>query len=185
METWLSESTDCAFDINGYKQVNVYRNNHGGGIKAFYDEMFNVEVCRDLTLVNDVMEVLTFFLIGANFKYIICSVYRSTVANPYIFNEMFFNLIIRKFSVSDKIIITGDFNLNLFNPLKLTFIDMYLNSMLAHGYFPVVTLPAKINEQNNITPFSLIDQIWVNFKIGSNHDSGVLIYSLTDHFPVY
>ena len=185
VETWLSESADCAFDIDGYKQINVYRDNYGGGIKVFYDEVFDIEVCRDLTLVNNVMDVLTFFLIGENFKYLICSVYRSTGANPFLFNEMFFNLVISKLCASDKIIITGDFNLNLFNPLKLTFVDMYLSSMLAHGYFPVITLPAKINDQNTITPFSLIDQIWVNFKIGSNHDSGVLLYSLTDHFPIY
>ena len=67
VETWLTEGSDCAFDINGYKQVNLYRDNYGGGIKIFYDEMLNVEVDRKFTFVNNIMEVITFHLIGANF----------------------------------------------------------------------------------------------------------------------
>ena len=57
--------------------------------------------------------------------------------------------------------------------------------MLSSGFFPVITLPAKINENNYITPYSLIDQMWVNFKIGSDHDSGVILFPLTDHFPIH
>ena len=185
VETWLKESSDCAFDITGYKQVNLYRDNFGGGIKVLYDEMLNLEVDRNLTFVNDIMEVLTFHLMGANFRYLICCVYRSTAANAVLFNEMFFSQVVSKFPVHEKTIITGDFNLNLYNPLKLTYIDAFLTDMLGHGYFPVVTLPAKFNENNHITPFSLIDHIWTNFKTGTNHESGIVLFSLTDHFPIY
>ena len=87
VETWLKSGTDCSFDITGYKQVNLYRNNLVGGIKFFYDEMFSAEVINELTFMNDCMEVLTLFLIGINFKYIICIVYRSTGADPVRFNE--------------------------------------------------------------------------------------------------
>ena len=57
--------------------------------------------------------------------------------------------------------------------------------MLSAGFFPVITIPAKINEGNPITPYSLIDQVWVNFKTGTEHDSGVVVFPLTDHFPIY
>ena len=57
--------------------------------------------------------------------------------------------------------------------------------MLSCGFFPVITLPAKINDGNSITPYSMIDQIWVNFKDGSDHDSGVVTFPLTDHFPIH
>ena len=124
VETWLTEGSDCAFDINGYKQVNLYRDNYGGGIKIFYDEMLNVEVDRKFTFVNNIMEVITFHLIGANFRYLVCCVYRSTAANAVLFNEMFFSQVISKLPVREKIIVTGDFNLNLYNPLKLSYIDV-------------------------------------------------------------
>ena len=71
VETWLSSSADCGFDIDGYKSVGVYRNNFGGGIKIYYDELYNVEVINELTFINNCMEVLTIYLIGLNFKYII------------------------------------------------------------------------------------------------------------------
>ena len=101
VETWLTEGSDCAFDIAGYKQINLYRDNYGGGIKIFYDEMLNVEVDSNFTFVNDIMEVITFSLIGANFRYLICCVYRSTAANAVLFNEMFFSQVISKFPLHE------------------------------------------------------------------------------------
>ena len=185
VETWLSSSADCGFDIDGYKHVGVYRNNLGGGMKIYYDEVYNAEVISELTFINNCMEVLTIYLIGLNFKYVVCSVYRSPSADPHSFNEQFFNNVMNKFPVDAKVLITGDFNLNLFNPLKNTFIDVFTASMLSCGFFPVVTLPAKINDGNSITPYSLIDQMWVNFKDGSEHESGVALFPLTDHFPIH
>ena len=184
VETWLSSGADCGFDIGGYKHIDILRNNFGGGIRMYYNEMFNAELISDLTIINDCMEVLTVYLIGLNFKYIICSVYRSPGANPHVFNEEFLN-ILNKFPVNAKVIITGDFNLNLFNFLRSTYIDLFIGSMLSCGFYPVITLPTKINDGNSVTPYSLLDQIWVNFKAGSEHDSGVVMFPLTDHFPVY
>ena len=57
--------------------------------------------------------------------------------------------------------------------------------MLSYGYFPVITLPTKINDGNSVTPYSLLDQLWVNFKVGSDHDSGIVMFPLTDHFPIH
>ena len=185
VETWLSSDTDHSFDIIGYKQKNVYRDNYGGGIKVYYDEMLMAEVSNELTIINNIMEVLTLTVSGANFRYIVCCVYRSTGANPLLFNECFSQEIINRFPCNSNIIVTGDINLNLFNPLRLSHIDVFVDFMLAGGFYPVITIPAKLNANNQITQYSLIDQIWVNFKTGLSHDSGVLLFSLTDHFPIY
>ena len=185
VETWLSSSADCGFDINGYKHVSIHRNNFGGGMKIYYDELYNVEVINELTFINNYMEVLTIYLIGLNFKYIICAVYRLPSADPHTFNEQFFDNIVNKFPVDAKVLITGDFNLNLFNPLRNTFIDIFTASMLSSGFYPVISIPAKINDGNSVTPYSLIDQLWVNFKDGTEHESGVVLFPLTDHFPIH
>ena len=185
VETWLTKDTDYAFDIQGYKQANIYRDNLGGGIKFFYSEAFDVEVIDRLTFVTDVMEVLTLLLIGSNFKYIVCCVYRSTRADPFLFNELFFNQVVNKFPANAHVIITGDVNLNLFNPLRRTYIDTFIANMLGTGFFPIITIPTKVNENCPNTPFSLIDQIWTNFKVGVNHVSSVILFSLTDHFPIH
>ena len=80
-------------------------------------------------------EVLTVFLIGSNFKYIVCCVYRSTRADPFLFNELFFNEVVSKFPANAKVIIAGDVNLNLFNPLRLTYIDSFTANILSFGFF--------------------------------------------------
>ena len=61
----------------------------------------------------------------------------------------------------------------------------YINLMSGFNYFPVINIPAKFNETNMITRFSLIDQIWSNFHQGHKWLSGVLNYSLTDHLPIF
>ena len=149
--------------------------------------MFDVEIIDRLTFVNDVMEVLTLSLTGSNFRYIVCSIYRSTGADSILFNEMFFDQVVSYFPADSKVIVIGDINLNLFNPLKLTYIDNFVANMLGFNFFPIITIPTKINETENcpITPYSLIDQIWTNFMVGENHLSGVILYPLTDHLPVF
>ena len=57
--------------------------------------------------------------------------------------------------------------------------------MWGFNYFPVITLPAKINENNHLTKYSLIDQIWSNFTSGREHISGVIDYLITDHLPIF
>ena len=51
-------------------------------------------------------------------------------------------------------------------------------------FFPVTTKATKFNPNCPITRFSLIDQIWTNFKTGVHHLSAIMEYGLTDHFPV-
>ena len=115
----------------------------------------------------------------------IWSVYRSTGADPVKFNEDFFNLVVRRFPAKFNVIITGDFNLNLFDPLKLIYIDIFIANMLGYDFYHDVTVPAKMNENSPITPYSLIDQLWVNFKSGFHHDTGVVLLPLTDHYAIH
>ena len=183
-ETWLTEEVDCGFNIDGYNQLNLYRNIHGGGLKIFYNDNFRANIIAECTFVNSFIEVLTFFLIGCNFKYIICAIYRPPSSNPLLFIECLFN-ILSKLPNNSKVIIIGDINLNLYNPLGLNYIEAFVNGMLEKNFYPVITRATKINQNNIITPYSLLDQIWCNFKNGSCHIAGVLKIPISDHFPVY
>ena len=186
-ETWLTPEIDVGFEIEGYNQLNLYRNNHGGGIKVFYDDAYNVKVLDNFTVVNNVFEVLTFALVKRNFRYIICALYRPPRCNPLDFNKLFFEQFLNEFSHSEKVLVIGDINFNLFNPYKLSYIDDFISNMLAYSYFPIITIPTKINDSlfNTVTEFSLIDQIWSNFRLGCSHQAGVVNFQLTDHLPVF
>ena len=184
-ETWLSESSDCGFDLPGYSQVNLYRNNHGGGIKAYCNNDYKIELVNFLTFLNNVIEVLSFYVIGNNFKYLMIAIYRPPSSCPRMFNDILINQILSRIPLNTDVIITGDINFNLFNPLNLNYITEYINNLLSFNLFPVITRPSKININNITSRFTLIDHIWANFKSGINHVSGVIHNCITDHFPVF
>ena len=98
---------------------------------------------------------------------------------------MFLKKILDKVVPDSKLIILGDFNLNLYNPLNLSSVDSFINVMYSYSLFPVVTLPAKFNPDNPVTKFSLIDQIWTNFTIGDKHKCGIINYPISDHLPIF
>ena len=58
------------------------------------------------------------------------------------------------------IVVCGDFNLNLLNPLRLNYINSFIDSMLEAGLYPGVTISTKFNVENIITRFAILDQIW-------------------------
>ena len=97
LETWLIEDSDYGFDLGGYKQINLYRNNFGGGIKVFYDEKYEVQVLEDLTFVGNSIEILTFIIKGFSFRYLISFVYRSPLSSPTLFNDIFLTILSTKF----------------------------------------------------------------------------------------
>ena len=72
-ESWLSDSTDYGFDIDNYNQINLYRNNLGGGIKIFYDKMLNANILNEFTHVLSFIEILTFIIKGNSINYIVCA----------------------------------------------------------------------------------------------------------------
>ena len=56
----------------------------------------------------------------------------------------------------------------------------YINLQISKSFIPLITLPTRINHQSA----TLIDHIWSN-KVTKTYSAGVLINSLSDHFPVF
>ena len=81
------------------------------------------------------------------------------------------------------LIVAGDLNLNLLNPLNLGYINSFVCGMLECGLVPAINIPTKVNEDNHVTRFSIIDQFWVtNSLLVPN--ACVIPVDITDHFPV-
>ena len=183
-ETWLSDGGDI-FNIDGYNKHCVYRNNHGGGITIFYLASLKCYMIDTLTYINDLCERVTvdIYLNSINFR--LSAVYRPPYNDIDSFNDFFFDNILENQDISKRHIICGDLNVNLFNPRKLRSIKDFYCGMLGIGFCPAITRPTKINPENPITKFSLIDQIWCNVIPGHNPRAGVIEYNLTDHMPTY
>ena len=117
-ETWLSPGSDVLFDLNGYSEYNQYRGDHGGGIKFYVRDMIDVSLIEDLCFTMDLFECLTCRLIVAGVHYILCCIYRPPQSSVNNFLTYLRDNILSRFSKNSKIILVGDININLLNPLK-------------------------------------------------------------------
>ena len=76
--------------------------------------------------------------------------------------------------------ILSDFNVNMLNFETHGLTNDYINHLISKSFLPLITLPTRIKHQSA----TLIDHIWTN-KVCTFYNSGILINSLSDHFPVF
>ena len=81
------------------------------------------------------------------------------------------------------LIVAGDLNINLLNPNIYAYVDLYVGNLFEQGMKPLITLHTKVNIENHITRFSIIDHIWISEGLSSD-SSFVIPIDITDHFPV-
>ena len=74
----------------------------------------------------------------------------------------------------------SDFNVNILNFAQHELTNTYLESMFSNGFLPVITRPTRIHH----TSATLIDHIFESNKT-QNHIAGIIISSLSDHFPTF
>ena len=81
------------------------------------------------------------------------------------------------------LIISGDMNMNLLNPSNQYYINMYINNLFESNMRPLITKPTKVNLDNPITRFSVLDQVWVSKELTSTQ-SFIIPIGISDHFPI-
>ena len=79
--------------------------------------------------------------------------------------------------------VAGDVNINLLNPRNYVYVDTYVKNLFELGLKPLVTVPTKVNFENIITRFSILDHIWVTDGLRCDQTL-VIPVNITDHFPV-
>ena len=185
-ETWLTEERDKTFDIPGYYCYNLYRNQYGGGIKVYLKNCIKSRILNDFTVNNNLLEMLTIELIYCGCKFVLLSLYHppsSSSRNNIDFIDLFTSYLHNALDLRLPLVMAGDINLNLLNPNNSLYIDMYINNLFECNMRPLITRPTKVNMENPITRFSIIDQIWITEGL-SSAVSFILPLSITDHFPV-
>ena len=153
VETWLMDEIDIGFGIPGYKQLNLYRNSHGGGIKVLFRDVFNANIVDELTFMNDICEVLSFYLCFNNLKFFISCTYRRPSFSISRFNDLFVKNVLGKLQIGDNALLTGDFNINLYNPLELLAIVGLINIMLSYNFLSIIDKATIYHPGNTITHF--------------------------------
>ena len=185
-ETWLTQDRDNIFNIQGFHCINLYRNNYGGGIKVYVKDHFQFKVLNQFTVLNNLLEMLTIELLYDNHRFLLTSIYHPPTSFPtknIEFVDLFTLYLNQLIDLKIPLIIAGDVNINLLNPNNSAYVDMYIRNLLERGMKPLVTLPTKVNIENPVTRFSIIDHIWISEGINSVY-SFVMPIDITDHFPV-
>ena len=113
-------------EIKHIKQILV-NNNYPNYL---VDSEINIDFVNDLTFVNDLIEIMTFYIFGKNYRYLLCAIYRPPGASIRDFNDLFFDSIMNRFPNNVKVIITGDFNINLYNPYQSKVISDFISGCL-------------------------------------------------------
>ena len=135
VETWLDGNIDHAYSIDGYNELSLHRNRNGGGIKIYIDDKFQSRVLDNLTFVNDIIEVLTICVFCSRFKFYICSIYKPPSSSIVSFIEILQNNLLSEFPVGSKVILCGDLNINLYNPMDLTSTKNFMSEMFSFDFF--------------------------------------------------
>ena len=185
-ETWLTEDIDNVFNIPGYYCFNLYRNNFGGGLKLYLKNGVQGRLLDSFTFINDYFEMLTVELIFGTNKTVLCCCYHPPTSsiehnNGFIVSLEHFLSLLNNLRVP--VILAGDLNINLLNSGCMVYVNTFINTMFELGFSPVITAPTKVNVDNNITRFSLIDHIWIS-NTTKNLMSCIFPLDITDHFPV-
>ena len=82
--------------------------------------------------------------------------------------------------INAKYILLSDFNVNMLNFETHGLTNDYINFLIYKSFLRMITLPTRIKHKSA----TLIDNIWTN-KVCDVYNSGIIISSLSDHFPVF
>jgi hypothetical protein len=83
-------------------------------------------------------------------------------------------------SKNTKLILAGDYNINLLSHAVHSETENFLNILYAHSILPMIKRPTRYGE-NSAT---LIDNILTN-KLDDNQLSGIILHDISDHLPVF
>ena len=178
------------FEFNTRDKNGPPNPNCGGGVGLFIDEKYkDYEILKEESVfLPHVYESIWVKIKLKNGRHkIIGNVYRPNTAPlaslPQaieIHNQIIDQLQTNKLHSKCEIQIIGDFNVNLLNFETHGQTNDFITSLISKSFKPLITLPTRIKHQSA----TLIDHIWTN-KVCNNYHTGIIINSLSDHFPVF
>lgn len=180
-ETKLDDNIDNLFNIKNYNHVSINRNRHGGGIRIYFKDSFNVDVIEELSFIGVSHESLFVKVLIENYGNVqIGCIYRPpnhslSDFNNYIENDFMSNELI----VNNKTLICGDFNVDLDSIVSFGH-GNYFDAFSGNCFEQLVHTKTRVSYETGI-PCSLLDHVWVNFP---NIRSEVVECRVSDHLPV-
>lgn len=185
-ETWLESDTNITniYKLHNYVFLSRCRKSKRGGGVGMYvrNDLEFTDITALYSFEDTVFECL---LVEINLKnksnIIVASLYRPPGTDLNIFTNGIPSFLMqfdkRK---NKKLIIAGDFNVNLINYESHQTTNDFVNHMLSHSLFPTISRPTRVTD----TSSTLIDNIFSDCfdKVTS---ACVIYEDFSDHFPTF
>ena len=191
-ETWLTPDKKDLCNFEGFQSIHLIRptDNHidfkerGGGISIFIRDNLTYKHRDDLTVMLPYIECSFIEMKYNNQKYLIGGMYRIPNTPTDLFIEKL-NKIIEPLKSSHKIILLGDFNIDLFkdDTHKQNFELCLQSNYLIPTILDATRVASKIVNNQEIITETLIDNILIKYNM--NYQSGIIKTSITDHYTIY
>ena len=190
-ESWLTPDDIDQCKITGYQAIHLLRpsddpnfKSRGGGVSLFIRDSLTFKHRTDLTIMQPFMEGSFIEMHFKDCKYIIGGIYRPPDTNLNQFND-FFNNVIEPIKSSHKLILLGDYNVDLLEDGYDR--DSFEACMQSNYLIPTILSATRVANTNQngqeIISESLIDNIFINHNLKCS--SGIIETSITDHYSVY
>ena len=169
-------------NIPGYNTEHTPTESKAGGTLMYISEKISYKICNDLNIYNPkqlesiFIEILRPDLPGG----IVGTIYKHPSMNVFTFNAEFFAPLLKNLNKENKVILTGDFNVNLLNFGRKRGTHQFLEELFHNNYTPQITLPTRITDRSA----TLIDNIFLNTQ-RHKQTSGNITTSISDHLPQF
>ena len=188
-ETWTKPGHDnkAMYKLPGYKPVFLHRKSYkderGGGVAIYINDSIKFTKIKELTFVKKHFESLfveiQLPLNGS--KFVIGTIYRPPDHSVNDFNVDILPILERYSTTQQKCFILGDFNIDLFKADSHQPTGDFLYKMLSNSFINFIDNSTRITDKSS----TLIDNIFSNCFSNFELVSGILINSISDHFPIF
>ena len=180
-ETWVTPDTKGLINIPGYQFVGKERmNKKGGGIGLLILNELKYKIRNILCMMTDHFECFTIEIAMKGRNILCTSVYRPPNTNAKAFlHDMNKMMELMKLETCKDSIIGMDHNLNFLKHTSHLATENFINLMLENGSFPCITRPTRVTK----TMATLIDNVFLSYKLYENMKCSVIMHDISDHFP--
>ena len=182
-ETGFNIPSSHKHSLTGYRHLDCNTESSKGGVRLYFSDRFNYKRRTDLKIYDSKnLESVFVEILSENTQknLIVGCIYRHPKMDVCDFNKLLHELLEKVALEDKKIVLLGDFNIDL---LKLDVHDdssTYFDIVSSFGLLPTILRPSRITCRSK----TLIDNIFSNFG-DVDTTSGNLIYSISDHLPQF
>jgi len=182
-EVWLDESKEILVRLPNYNMFNMLRSDRiGGGVSIFIRDCFQSQRLDNISFCRVYIECV-FVKVTYRHKTIVFGcLYHPPNTDFNSFMEALGEIFLYLSGIGAyETFICGDFNIDMLNVEFDAGVRDFLNLMSTNYLCPVITRPSRVDDIN--AHQSLIDNIFC--RNPNIYISGLLVSSLSDHYPVF